>query len=129
MLVDTSAWIAYFRETDAGLCEHVDEIVSDDAARICGLVVAELLQGARYDREITELCGFAATIRFLDEPKDAWERAGKLGYKLRRQGRTVHINDCYIAVMALANDSEILTLDKHFQVIAGVEDLKLREWT
>ena len=125
VLLDTSAWIAYFRDTDTVLSAHIDEIITQDTARICGLVLAELLQGAKSEREITELSELARAIKRLNEPHDAWEQAGKLGYRLRMQGQTIHINDCYIAILALAEDCELLTLDKHFLVIEKHEKLKL----
>ena len=65
------------------------------------------------------------TFNIIDQEKDTWIEAGKLSYKLRKKGRTINLADCYIAIIAKANEYCILTLDKHFKYILAEININL----
>jgi predicted nucleic acid-binding protein len=113
VLVDTSAWIDYFRQR-----EPFHGIVAEllDADRICcvGLILAELLQGAKGEQEQTVLRGFPDVFPFIEEALPLWIKAGELSATLRRQGQTVGLSDCFIAVAARERGAAVLTNDRHF---------------
>ncbi len=46
ILVDTSAWVEFLRDTGSPACQAVDELLAGDLA-ICDVVTMEVLAGAR----------------------------------------------------------------------------------
>lgn len=94
---------------------------------ITGIVLAELIQGAGGLKEVDVLKGLAEVLPVLEEKPDTWRRAGVLSYELRRKGKTVGLSDCYIAVLAVDYGAELLTLDRHFEVIARHYPLKIAD--
>jgi predicted nucleic acid-binding protein len=116
VLVDTSAWIDFFRKKDP--CYRlVNKLLADDRICCAGLVLGELMQGARSDRETSVIREFLTVFPFLSESTATWEQAGSLAFRLRRQGTTVGLSDCLLAVLAKANEASLLTLDTHFIMI------------
>lgn len=116
VLVDTSAWIEFFRKKDP-YYRVVLELI--DNARICcvGIVFAELLQGVKSQKEFNVLKEFLYVFDFLPETTEMWRKAGELSYLLRQKGKTIGLSDCYISVIASSNNVKLLTLDRHFEVI------------
>ena len=116
ILVDTSAWIEFFRKKDP-YYKVILELI--DTSKVCclGIILAELLQGAKSQKELDVLKEFLHVFDFLPESTEMWRKAGELSYQLRQKGKSVGLSDCYISVVATANDATLLTLDKHFEVI------------
>jgi len=48
-----------------------------------------------------------------------------LFYELRKAGKTVHLADCYIAVIARENGCRVITRDEHFKAIEEIFDFEL----
>jgi len=59
ILVDTSAWIEFLRDTGSAVCVRVDEVLGADLAS-CDPIRMELLAGARNDAHLRELRGLLA---------------------------------------------------------------------
>jgi predicted nucleic acid-binding protein len=49
-----------------------------------------------------------------DSGNISWIKAGRLSFNLRKKGKTIHITDGYIAVIAQEHDCHICTLDDDF---------------
>ncbi len=124
ILVDTSVWIEFFRKK-----EPYYRVVSDwiDEDRICciGLILAELLQGVKTEKELGVVKDFLYVFEFLKESKELWEKAGELSFNLNKKGRMAGLSDCYIAAASKENGVGIITLDKHFGFIKESMDIKL----
>jgi predicted nucleic acid-binding protein len=117
ILVDTSVWIKYFKDKSAGLSKRLDDILSKQEVCVPKIVIAELIQGSRSGREISVIEDFVNAFTILDQKENTWIEAGKLSFSLKKRGKTVHLTDCYIAVIAKEYDCRILTLDEHFKDI------------
>ena len=117
VLIDTSVWIKYFRDKSTNLSKRVDEILSKQEVYVPKIVIAELIQGSKSDREISIIEEFVDAFNIIDQKEDTWIRAGKLSFNLRKKGRTINLTDCYIAVIAQEYDCKILSLDEHFKDI------------
>ncbi|OGP70669.1 MAG: hypothetical protein A2W09_03805 [Deltaproteobacteria bacterium RBG_16_50_11] len=117
ILVDTSVWIKYFKDKSAGLSRRVDEILTKQEVCVPKIVIAELLQGSRSEREISVIEDFVNAFHIIDQKEDTWVKAGRLSFSLKKKGKTVHLTDCYIAVIAKEYDCRILSLDEHFKDI------------
>jgi len=116
VLIDTSAWIDFFRKkgpTFSAVAKLLEE------RRICsaGLIVAELMQGVKSEKELSVIREFSSVFDFFPETLQTWEQAGELSFAMRKKGVTIGLSDCYIAILAHDNDVLLLTLDAHFKLI------------
>jgi len=116
VLVDTSVWIEFFRKKEP-YHRVVSELMDNDSICCLGIVVAELLQGAKSEKELNTIKDFLHVFDFLPEAVESWEKAGELSFLLHGKGRAAGLSDCYIAVAVQAADVRLFTLDKHFSVI------------
>lgn len=121
ILVDTSAWIEFFRGRSP-VCDAVDDAIDANEAALCGPIVTELRRGFRTLAERRRVTPLLAALHQLSSPPDLWEAAGDLGFTLARKGVTVKTLDLLIATYALAHGVSVLTRDTDFVAIqrAGV---------
>ncbi len=117
VFIDTSGWIEYFKKTSHPITKEIESALLLNTAATCQLVLAELLQGARSEKETALIMDLALVVKILNEGESTWQQAGFLANKLKKQGKTLPLIDCYLAVLAKENKAVILTLDKHFSVI------------
>lgn len=120
VLVDTSAWVAFFRGEEPA-CARVVELVGAGRALRCGPVELELRQGLRR-AEVADVLGLWAALPEVALDGPAFALAGDLLRDLREQGRSVPSIDALVAALALRHDVALLTLDGHFE---GIEGLRL----
>jgi tRNA(fMet)-specific endonuclease VapC len=121
ILIDTSAWIEFFRGRDpvAGM---VDDALAGNDAALCGPVETELRRGLRDERERRRVLPLLEGCALLLQPEDLWTAAGELGFRLRRRGVTPKTLDLTIAVYALSHSTALLTTDSDFALMrkAGI---------
>ena len=124
VLVDTSVWIDYFRKNETSY-QRLNELM--DAGRVCcqNLIVAELIQGAKSEKEIEVIRDFFDLFHFLKEKADTWFKAAYLSFQLRKKGKTAGLADCYIAQMAFENNAVLLSFDQHFKEITKIIPVEL----
>jgi len=122
VLVDTSVWIEFFRRTDP-FYSAVSGLMDEKRVCCAGIILAELIQGAKSAKELQVLRDFRQIFPFIEESVDLWQAAGELSNTLLRKGKSVGLSDCYLAVAAKTNRLKVFTLDKHFEFIKGVEDI------
>ncbi len=125
ILIDTSAWIAYFKENDQLFAEKMDQLLTHSEIFVPKVVLAELIQGARSEKEISVIEEFIDAFQVIDQTKETWLEAGMLSFSMKRKGITIHLTDCYIAILALENGCRIFSLDEHFKLIKKFTKLKL----
>lgn len=121
ILVDTSAWIEFLRATGSAAHERVaDAVGRDEDLATVGIVVLELLAGARDDRHARDLRRLLDRCHFLplEEPSD-YEAAAGLYRLCRRAGSAVRrLPDCLIAAVAIRSGTALLHQDGDFDTIA-----------
>jgi hypothetical protein len=118
VLIDTTVWIEHFRSRSYPLAPLLVSLREQGRACTCGVIIAELLQGSRSDRDSALAMSLAETTTVLADSMAAWERAGRLAALLRRKGQTIALLDCYLAALAVDHGAAMLSLDRHFKVIA-----------
>jgi len=128
MLVDTSAWIEWLRATGS----RTDGILTlaferGDSLSVTGVVVQEILQGARDERHANELQQLLATCLWLEPVyPETYQHAASLFRRCRAAGRSVRgTADCLIAAIAIERDIEVLAHDRDFETICDVCGLRL----
>jgi hypothetical protein len=117
VLIDTSVWISYFKDAEKQSTVKVDDVLTHSHIYVPKVVIAELTQGAKTEKEIAVIEEFVDAFTIIDQTADTWVRAGRLSFSMKKKGITVHIIDCYIAVLANEHDCSIFTLDEHFKSI------------
>jgi predicted nucleic acid-binding protein len=117
VLIDTSVWIKYFRDKPTSVSKKVDEILSRQEVYVPKIVIAELIQGAKSEREISVIEDFVDAFNVIDQREDTWIKTGKLSFNLKKKGKTINLTNCYIAVIAKEYECQIFSLDEHFKDI------------
>lgn len=125
ILIDTSAWIEFLRDTRSRTCERVDALLGREIA-CCDPVRMEVLAGARDERHLHDLRRLLARATSLaTEPSD-YERAAALYRTCRRAGETVRkLIDCLIAAVAIRADVPVLHADDDFEALARHSPLRI----
>jgi predicted nucleic acid-binding protein len=128
MLVDTSAWIEWLRATGT----RPDRILSlaferGDPLFVTGVVVQEILQGARNEVHTAKLQQLLATCLWFEPVfPETYEHAASLFRRCRSAGRSVRGTiDCLIAAIALERNVEVLAHDRDFETLSDVCGLRL----
>jgi predicted nucleic acid-binding protein len=122
ILLDTSVIVDYWRKPRAS----VEEALTRLRPCICGVVLAELLQGATTSEEADRTEKALAGFGYLDMPEEVWRKLGANLAALRTAGRPVPFQDALLATVAIAHDAELWTLDGHYAMIHAVlKDLRL----
>lgn len=121
MLIDTSAWIEFFRGREP-TASAVDDALASNEAALCGPIEAELRRGLLNERERAKVLPLLEGCHSLVQPEQLWQEAGDLGFALRRRGVTPKTIDLLIATYALSHSTGLLTIDKDFSAMkkAGV---------
>jgi len=125
ILIDTSAWIEFLRDTGSPVCRRVDDLLGSEIAT-CDPVRMEVLAGARDDAHLANLRGLLARATTIPTGPAEYERAAALYRTCRRGGETVRkLIDCLIASCALGAGATLLHADQDFTVLARHTTLRL----
>lgn len=103
----------------------MDRLLAEERAATNVVIQAELLIGAKHEREYRELDADLSALPHLGVTGEVWALASRLGFALRRAGATVPIPDLVIASTALSYGCALLHLDEDFKRIARRAPLKL----
>jgi predicted nucleic acid-binding protein len=121
ILVDTSAWIDYFNKPESETGRTVEQLLRTGKAALAGIVLTEILQGAKIKTEFDAILESMLALPLLESSLTTWIEAGRISFALRKKGITIPTTDLIIASLVLENNCSILTLDPHFQKIPGVK--------
>ncbi len=119
-MVDSSAWIEYFRHGEGLLSGAVDDLLEEDRVLLCGVVEAEILQGLR-EGEREEVADLFSALRYFETERRDFSKAGERLGELRRSGATIPLTDAIIGVLCSRHDVALLTTDRHFDHMPEVE--------
>jgi hypothetical protein len=123
-LVDSSAWIEYLRPGGAPAVKaRVREILGREEACSCGVVVLEVLRGARTEKDWTALHEALTALPQIPLDAAVIRRAGRWGFQLDRSGATFSTTDLLIAAAAHGK-AILLHRDADFTRLAGAVGLK-----
>jgi hypothetical protein len=126
VLVDTSVWIAVFRQKAP---VPLEKVVDYDEVVTCLPVVQEVLQGFRDPRAFSLAREAMYALPTVDSPmpRGAFDQAVELYRAARHAGFTVRSGiDCLIAASAIRHHLEVLHDDRDYDVLARVSSLQVR---
>ncbi|MBW1714614.1 MAG: PIN domain-containing protein [Deltaproteobacteria bacterium] len=121
VLVDTSIWIEYFNKPDSRAGESLENLLREGRVFCAGVVLAELLQGAKIEREFKLILESMTALPFLETTLNTWIEAGRISFSLRKKGITIPVTDIILASLALESHCLVFTLDPHFNKIPGIK--------
>jgi hypothetical protein len=121
VIVDTSVWLQALNVGTSVERREVDKLLAINEVAMVGIVMAEVLRGARNEGEFERLRLRLAEVPFLPETKETWTRVGAVAYQLKRRGLTVPLPDVLIGAIALEHGQEVYTQDEHFRRIPGLK--------
>ncbi len=125
IVVDTSAWVEFLRDTGSGVCLRVDELLGDEIAT-CEPIRMELLAGARDESHMNDLRRLLARASLIPTLPQDYDEAAALYRACRRGGETVRrLIDCLIAAIAIRVDTPVLHADADFDVLARHTALRI----
>ena len=118
ILIDTSAWVEFLRDTESSVCNRVEAVLERDIAT-CDPIRMEVLAGARDEWHLAGLRRLLARATVLPTAPVDYEEAAALYRLCRRRGETVRsLTDCLIAAVAIRADVTVLHHDRDFTVLA-----------
>jgi predicted nucleic acid-binding protein len=125
ILIDTSAWIEFLRDTGSPICQRVDDLLATEIAT-CDAVRMEILAGARNEQHLQQLRRLLARASSLPtEPVD-YDAAAALYRTCRQRGHTVRkLIDCLIAGVAIRGNVPVLHMDVDFDTLAQHTTLQI----
>jgi predicted nucleic acid-binding protein len=127
-LIDTSAWIEFFRATGSAAAVEVRRLLAEEADQVavCEPVAMEILSGVTDDDTYAKLERLVNGLPSLSiDSSIDFRTAAQINRRVRRAGRTIRsINDCVIAAIAIRHDARIIHQDRDFDAIAGMTNLE-----
>jgi tRNA(fMet)-specific endonuclease VapC len=127
-LLDTNICIVYLKN-DAELNARLRAVNPADL-KLCSVVKAELVYGARHSRHVEEnlrsLAAFFSYFESLTFDDNAADWYGVIRAQLRQEGRPIGPNDLLIAAIARSHDMTLVTRNEaEFRRVAG---LRMERW-
>jgi hypothetical protein len=128
IVVDTSVWVDFFRDSASWQVEHLAQLVADDdPVALTDIVLTEILQGLPNDREARRVERRLLAFDVLRlEGLDDFRRAASLYRQARTRGITIRRTlDCLIASVCVRDDAPLLHADVDFDRLAACTDLRV----
>jgi predicted nucleic acid-binding protein len=127
ILVDTSVWIDFLVGRDTPHVKSVESlIINREDICICGVVLTEVLQGIRDDKEYDNTKSIFSELIFLPMEEEAFLLAATIYRTCRSRGITIRNSiDCMIAATCIQHSVGLLHNDRDFDLIASQFDLQI----
>ena len=126
IMVDSSVWIDFFNGNETKEVNKLDEVLGLEEIATGDLIITEVLQGFREDKDYKVAKGVLTSLTVFDLlGEDLAIKSANNFRKLRKKGITVRKTaDVIIATYCIENKLPLLFSDKDF--IPFVDNLKLR---
>ena len=122
-LNDSSVWVEYFRQAGSlGVKERVRQILQREEAVSCGIIMVEILRGAKNEKEFQTLKESLWSLPQISLDDAVIERAAQWGFLLERKGKIIPTTDLFIASAAYQKAC-LLHSDSDFITISSLVDL------
>ena len=126
VLVDTTVWVDFFGDRPLPHVEALQELIEDDADLcICGVILAEVLQGLRDEADHRKTKDYFEALILMPMRRGTYEKSAQIYRLLRKKGVTIRKPiDCMIASVAIEHNLPLLHNDRDFDNIAKHSKLK-----
>jgi predicted nucleic acid-binding protein len=128
IVADTSAWIDYFRGVVAAHTDTLDSCLETHRIIIGDLIIAELLQGFKSDKDYLAAKRIIENLHYLDFVGKTIAIKASENYRyLRSKGVTVRKTiDVIIATFCIENNFELIHNDRDFDPMEKLLGLKIK---
>jgi predicted nucleic acid-binding protein len=120
IIIDTSVWIDFFsgkQTKDSLLLKNA--INNSEDLCICGVILTEVLQGIRNEKEFKKVYQILNDLIYYPENKSTFLLAVEIYRSMRKKGKTIRKPiDCIIAATCIENSAFILHCDRDFEYIS-----------
>ncbi len=117
IVVDSSVWIDYFTGNDTPEADHLDSLLGQELIAIGDLVLTEVLQGFRADKDFRKARDLLLSFHVVNMLDTTIALKSAANFRaLRKLGLTVRKTvDSIIATYCIENRLPLLHSDKDFQ--------------
>ena len=121
VIVDTSAWIEYFRAGEPCVVARVDRCLDQDLVGVGDIVYCEVIQGIRSSRQRREISSLLLSLPRYEMVGFAIAEKAARNYRLlRSRGVTVRKTiDVIIGTFCAERGFTIIHHDRDFDLMAG----------
>lgn len=124
IVVDTAVWADWFNGTESPEADHLDHALERQDAGLVPVILTEVLQGFRADRDFERARALLVRLPVLTLDTDGHVAAARLFRRLRSKGITVR-GTIIIAQTCITAGVELLSTDQDFAAIARHTPLRL----
>lgn len=122
ILVDTNVIIDFWDKPT----EDAKNVFEENDIAICGVIKTELLRGSNSEKQFSQMDEALNNFTYLAFSEKDWISLAKQFITLKKNGLVVPFQDAMIAYLAIKNNCEVWTNDKHFKLMQVVlPELKL----
>ncbi len=117
ILVDSSVWIDYFTGKNTPAADSLDRLLGDELVAIGDLMLTEVLQGFRTDKDYLKARELLLSLTVLNVLDTSIARKSAENFRaLRKKGITVRKTiDAIIATYCIEKDLPLLFSDRDFE--------------
>jgi len=129
MLVDTSVWIDFFAARNTAQVVALESSIDQrEDLCLCGVILTEVLQGIRDDRQYKQTESLLSNLIYLPMDRSTFLLAANIYRTLRSRGITIRNSvDCMIAAVCIEHEANLLHNDRDFDHIADIFGLRVGE--
>ncbi|MDQ3570504.1 MAG: PIN domain nuclease [Actinomycetota bacterium] len=125
MLIDTSAWVEFLRDTGSPVCTAVEALLGAEFV-VCDPIRMEVQAGARDADHLGSLRRLLARARVIPTDPAHYDEGAVLYRTCRLKGETPRkLLDCLIAAVAIGAGVPLLHADADFEVLARHTELQI----
>jgi len=127
VLVDTTVWVDLFSGlTTPQVIVLESLILKREDICLCGVILTEVLQGIRDDKEHAKTQAIFSNLLYLPMTRETFLLAAHIYRSLRARGITIRNSiDCMIAAVCIENKVALLHHDRDFALISKKFDLEI----
>ncbi len=126
VVVDTTVWIDFFAGRPTRQVQLLKSLIENgEDVALCGVILAEILQGVRADAECARLESILRNFLYLDMSRKTFLSAAHIFRSFRAKGVTIRNSvDCMIAACCIENSAQLLHNDRDYIAIASHVELR-----
>ncbi len=122
--IDSSVWIEYLRpKGSAKIKEKVRGLLEAGVVVVCGVIVIEILRGAKNKRDFERLYESLSSLPQFPIDEEVIKRASRWGFEMAQKGKIVSTTDLIIASTAYKK-AKLLHIDSDFKLIKEFFDIE-----
>ena len=126
-VVDTSVWIDLFAGRDTPQVTFLESLIErKEDICICGVILTEVLQGIRDEKEYSDTESMLGNLLFLSMSRETFLLAATIYRALRARRLTIRNSvDCMIAAVCIENEIRLLHNDRDIDLLAAHSELEV----